>query len=146
MVKDPVCGMEIEAQAAAATRQIDGHTMYFCSEACVAKFDADPGRYGGGKLEDVGSATTGVRPEPQGLVRIELPVLGMTCAKCVATVEQALREETAACSEMVIFSDFNKTAKLPTGETVPIELMLEKPGEYEFACQMWMFRGKLVVE
>jgi len=56
------------------------------------------------------------------------------------------REETAACSEMVIFSDFNKSAKLPTGETVSIELMPDQPGEYEFACQMGMFRGKLVVE
>jgi len=56
------------------------------------------------------------------------------------------REETAACSEMVIFGDFNKSARLPTGETVAIELMPEKPGEYEFACQMGMFRGRLIVE
>ena len=56
------------------------------------------------------------------------------------------REETAACSEMVIFGDFNKSARLPTGETVPIELMPDKPGEYEFACQMGMFRGRLIVE
>ena len=56
------------------------------------------------------------------------------------------REETAACSEMVLFPDFNKSAKLPTGEVVDVELLPEKPGEYEFACQMGMFRGKLVVE
>jgi plastocyanin domain-containing protein len=56
------------------------------------------------------------------------------------------REETAACSEMVIFSDFNRSAKLPTGETVSIELMPERPGAYEFACQMGMFRGRLIVE
>jgi plastocyanin domain-containing protein len=56
------------------------------------------------------------------------------------------REETAACSEMVVFGDFGKSAKLPTGETVAVELLPEKPGEYEFACQMGMLRGKLVVE
>lgn len=56
------------------------------------------------------------------------------------------REETAACSEQVIFSDFNKSAQLPTGETVPIELMPDQPGEYAFACPMGMFRGKLIVE
>ena len=56
------------------------------------------------------------------------------------------REETAACSEMVIFGDFGKSAKLPTGQRVPIEFVPEKPGEYEFACQMGMLRGKLVVE
>ena len=56
------------------------------------------------------------------------------------------REETAACSEMVVFNDFGKSANLPTGETVPIEFLPEKPGEYEFTCQMGMFRGKLIVE
>lgn len=55
------------------------------------------------------------------------------------------REETASCSEMVVFPDFNRSAKLPTGETVPIEFLPEEPGEYEFACQMGMLRGKLVV-
>lgn len=56
------------------------------------------------------------------------------------------REETAACSEMVIFNDFGKSAHLPTGETVPVEFLPEKPGEYEFSCQMGMLRGKLIVE
>ena len=56
------------------------------------------------------------------------------------------REETAACSEMVVFGDFGKSARLPTGETVAIELLPEQPGEYDFACQMGMLRGKLVVE
>ena len=32
------------------------------------------------------------------------------------------REESAACSEMVVFGDFGKSAKLPEGEIVPIEL------------------------
>ncbi|MGE5334108.1 MAG: cupredoxin domain-containing protein [Nitrososphaerota archaeon] len=56
------------------------------------------------------------------------------------------REETAACSEMVIFSDFGKSAKLPTGQSVPVEFLPQQPGEYEFTCQMGMLRGKLVVE
>jgi len=56
------------------------------------------------------------------------------------------REEAASCSEQVIFSDFHKSAQLPTGQTVPIELMPEQPGEYAFACPMGMFRGKLIVE
>jgi plastocyanin domain-containing protein len=56
------------------------------------------------------------------------------------------REETAACSEMVVLADFGKSAKLPTGETVAVEFVPDKPGEYEFACQMGMIRGKLVVE
>src|SRR5512146_1448539 len=54
------------------------------------------------------------------------------------------REETAACSEMVVFGDFGKSAKLPTGETVPVEFLPDKPGEHEFSCQMGMLRGKLI--
>jgi len=29
---------------------------------------------------------------------------------------------------------------------VPIEFVPEKPGEYEFHCQMGMLRGKVIVE
>jgi plastocyanin domain-containing protein len=42
--------------------------------------------------------------------------------------------------------DFDKSADLPTGETVPIEFVPKQRGEYEFACQMGMLRGRLVVE
>jgi plastocyanin domain-containing protein len=56
------------------------------------------------------------------------------------------RQESASCSEMVLFPDFDKSAKLPEGETVPIEFTPEKPGEYDFQCQMGMFHGKLIVE
>ena len=56
------------------------------------------------------------------------------------------RHETASCSEMVLFPDFDQSAKLPTGETVAIEFTPEKAGEYDFQCQMGMLHGKLVVE
>jgi plastocyanin domain-containing protein len=57
-----------------------------------------------------------------------------------------VRQESATCSEMVLLPAFGKSAKLPEGETVPVEFMPAEPGEYEFACQMGMFRGKIVVE
>ncbi len=57
-----------------------------------------------------------------------------------------LRQETASCSEMVLFPDFNKSAKLPPGERVTVEFTPERPGEYGFQCQMGMLRGKLIVE
>jgi plastocyanin domain-containing protein len=56
------------------------------------------------------------------------------------------RQESASCSEQVIFPAFGKSAMLPEGEQVTLELIPEKPGEYEFQCQMGMLRGKLVVE
>jgi plastocyanin domain-containing protein len=56
------------------------------------------------------------------------------------------RQETASCSEMVLFPDFNQSAKLPTGQTVTLEFTPETPGEYGFQCQMGMLHGKLIVE
>ena len=47
MVIDPICGMRIEADDAAATAEHDGQTYYFCSEACRDVFVSDPAGYGG---------------------------------------------------------------------------------------------------
>ena len=57
-----------------------------------------------------------------------------------------VRAESASCSEMVLIPDFNKSAKLPEGETVAVEFVPEKAGEFGFQCQMGMLRGKLIVE
>jgi adenylate cyclase len=46
MVIDPVCGMRIDTEDAAATLEHDGTTYYFCSEACREAFVADPTAYG----------------------------------------------------------------------------------------------------
>ena len=56
-----------------------------------------------------------------------------------------LRQETAACSEEVVFPDFHRRSQLPEGELVPVEFTPEQPGEYEFTCGMGMLRGKVVV-
>ena len=55
------------------------------------------------------------------------------------------RDETASCSEQVVFSDFGIVRDLPAFKTTPIEFTPEQPGEYNFACGMGMLRGKLVV-
>jgi plastocyanin domain-containing protein len=57
-----------------------------------------------------------------------------------------LRQESASCSEMVLLPGFGKSARLPEGQAVSVEFLPGEPGEYEFACQMGMFRGKLIVE
>ena len=45
MVKDPVCGMDVDPDSAAYRSEHDGHEYYFCSEHCRAKFEADPYSY-----------------------------------------------------------------------------------------------------
>jgi len=45
MVTDPVCGMRIDPDDAAATAEHDGTTYYFCSQPCYDTFVADPSSY-----------------------------------------------------------------------------------------------------
>lgn len=55
------------------------------------------------------------------------------------------RQEADPCSERVVIDAFGVSAELPTGEATAVEFTPEAAGEYEFACQMGMLRGKLVV-
>jgi plastocyanin domain-containing protein len=57
-----------------------------------------------------------------------------------------IREETASCTEEVVFSDFNKRATLTPFKTIPIELEIDKPGEYGFQCGMGMVKGKIIIQ
>lgn len=45
MVKDVVCGMEIEQGSAAGSSQHAGATYYFCSAGCKKAFDKEPAKY-----------------------------------------------------------------------------------------------------
>jgi plastocyanin domain-containing protein len=56
------------------------------------------------------------------------------------------REETSSCSEQVIFPAFGKSAMLPPGELVAVDLPPAEPGEYEFTCAMGMLHGRLLIE
>ena len=41
MEKDPVCGMQVEPEAAGKS-EYQGKTVYFCSEGCKRRFDEKP--------------------------------------------------------------------------------------------------------
>jgi plastocyanin domain-containing protein len=55
------------------------------------------------------------------------------------------RDETASCSEQVVFGDFGIARDLPAFKTTSIEFTPDKAGEFTFACGMNMMRGKLIV-
>ena len=44
---DPVCGMKVLPQKAAAVVEHAGRTWYFCGQGCRTKFEANPGKYDG---------------------------------------------------------------------------------------------------
>ena len=47
LVKDPVCGMEIDPASAAGSSEYEGQTIYFCNLNCKKSFDAEPEKYAG---------------------------------------------------------------------------------------------------
>jgi plastocyanin domain-containing protein len=55
------------------------------------------------------------------------------------------RHEANACTAQVVFPDFGIVKDLPVGRPVPIEIMPQEPGEYQFHCGMNMVRGRLIV-
>lgn len=55
------------------------------------------------------------------------------------------RREASLCGEEVVLPEFGRRAHLPENKTVPVEIVPEKPGEYEFTCGMNMYRGKIIV-
>ncbi|MGZ8378852.1 MAG: cupredoxin domain-containing protein [Gemmatirosa sp.] len=56
------------------------------------------------------------------------------------------RQETAGCSEEVVFGDFGVRRYLPAHARTVVEVTPPAPGTYEFTCGMGMLRGKLVAE
>jgi len=56
------------------------------------------------------------------------------------------RDETASCSEQVVFGDFGIARSLPPFQNTSIEFTPDRAGEFTFTCGMNMLRGKLVVE
>jgi len=45
MVKDVVCGMELDEKKVTQKSVYNGKTYYFCSLTCKKEFDKDPSKY-----------------------------------------------------------------------------------------------------
>jgi len=59
---------------------------------------------------------------------------------------QFYRDETAECSERVVFEHFGIDVPLPAFQTTTVEFTPSEPGEFRFRCGMNMLKGLLVVE
>jgi plastocyanin domain-containing protein len=100
-----------------------------------------------GERESV-AATTGA----SGVQEITITVRGGYSPDVVVVREGTpvrlnfYRDETASCSEEVIFGDFAIARHLPAYTTTPIEFTPDKAGEFTFTCGMNMMRGKLIVQ
>jgi plastocyanin domain-containing protein len=59
---------------------------------------------------------------------------------------QFYRDETADCSERLVFDGFGIDVGLPAFQTTTVEFTPETAGEFPFRCGMNMLKGLLVVE
>ena len=66
---DPVCGMSVDPQAAAARTTFAGTHYYFCSPFCLKKFEADPHPYLAGKTEAMSLLLPETPPPAPGTTR-----------------------------------------------------------------------------
>jgi len=46
----------------------------------------------------------------------------------------------------VVLPTFGTRAYLPKNQVVPVDIVPDTPGEYEFTCGMSLYRGKIIVE
>ncbi len=93
MAMDLVCGMEVKEEEAAAISVYKGKTYYFCSEGCKKKFDRNPERYmetQEGTKDEKEEHSEPQKEEAIKTERIDLPVVGMSCASCSATIQRGL--------------------------------------------------------
>ena len=60
-VRDPVCGMIVDPHVTPHRHPHNGHTYYFCSKGCLAKFAAQPEKY-------LGNAARSVENVPEGAI------------------------------------------------------------------------------
>jgi plastocyanin domain-containing protein len=55
-----------------------------------------------------------------------------------------LRKDPSPCAEKAVFDELGVSADLPVGKPLDVTVTPPRPGEYEFTCQMRMYRGTLV--
>jgi len=69
---DPVCGMQVLPEKAAASAEHAGHTWYFCSQSCKTKFETEPGKYDGSRT--VPLVQIGPPPQTAGAAEYTCPM------------------------------------------------------------------------
>ena len=101
-VVDPVCGMQVAPAHAAARIEHQGTTSFFCSAGCARKFEAEPERYLGSRVEhehprpSTGAAVEYVCPMHPQIVRAEpgaCPICGMALEPRTVTLAEAENPE-----------------------------------------------------
>ncbi|MBN8944542.1 MAG: heavy metal translocating P-type ATPase [Rhizobiales bacterium] len=102
LVKDPVCGMDVDPATSRHRAEYAGETYHFCSAGCRTKFEADPQRY------LAAAKAVAAEPVPEGTVFTcpmhpeirqvgpgSCPICGMALEPAVVTADSGPNPELA---------------------------------------------------
>ncbi|VVB61399.1 putative copper-exporting P-type ATPase A [uncultured archaeon] len=120
MVKDPVCGMEVDIKKS-KTLVKGGKTYYFCSNNCKDKFL--------GKNSDEKKPVA----KPEGKIeKTTLGITGMHCASCAMNIEKSLKKAEGVRNAAVNFATSRATVEYDSQRTNPSKLIdVVKKAGYE---------------
>ncbi len=133
-VKDPVCGMKIAPENAAATIEHDGKRYFFCNPSCLEKFSANPVIYMPTEIDPV----CGMKVAPARAAAVlehngkSYFFCGKSCAtKFSADPEPYLHKSTPAGTAPLVML-MPAPAKAPQ----PVSKIKAPPGTTEYICPM----------
>ncbi len=103
---DPVCGMKVTIATARNKAEHAGHTYYFCSQRCLAKFTAEPERYLAPKPAEAAAEempagtiyTCPMHPQIRQVGPGSCPICGMALEPEVASADSGPNHELADMS------------------------------------------------
>jgi YHS domain-containing protein/uncharacterized membrane protein YraQ (UPF0718 family) len=96
LVRDPVCGMSVDAASTSEKAEFDGSTYYFCSAGCRSAFEREPARYVAEPVLVGYAPTTAAMPggEMERQRSVIDPVCGMSVDPATAEHRSVQKGET----------------------------------------------------
>jgi Cu+-exporting ATPase len=162
VVRDPVCGMNVDTRTAKFHYDLGDTTYYFCSAGCLEKFGADPDRYlNAGEAAQPQEAAEGtvwtcpMHPQIRRDAPGNCPICGMALEPLEPTAEEQANPELIDMSRrfwvsaaltlpiliVVMSGEILGIELLPMGASVWLQLILATPvvlwGGWPFFERMW---------
>jgi Cu+-exporting ATPase len=162
VVRDPVCGLNVDTRTAKFHYDLGDTTYYFCSAGCLEKFGADPDRYlNAGEAAQPQEAAEGtvwtcpMHPQIRRDAPGNCPICGMALEPLEPTAEEQANPELIDMSRrfwvsaaltlpiliVVMSGEILGIELLPMGASVWLQLILATPvvlwGGWPFFERMW---------
>ncbi len=129
--KDPVCGMMVDPNSAAASLEYNGKTYYFCAVGCKTTFDKSPEKF---LQKSVPSPIQdNLKSETSNTKSVSFPIQGMHCASCVNTIETTVRKLSGVTDVVVNLATEKAVVHYLPGRVSPedIRKAIESSGPYQ---------------